>query len=89
MPATFPPLDFDHKPSFKIAIKHKNIIRELHSFEKKTTKELIAWYKLIKSIIYYVLDYKHLKQARPIQTRRPKILINTPVDKVIKYFLET
>ena len=89
MPATLPPLDFDHKPGFKIATKHKNTICELYSFKEKTTKELIAWYKLTKSIIYYVLDYKHPERARPTQTRRPKILTDTRVDKIIKYLLKT
>jgi hypothetical protein len=35
------PLDFNYKPSFKVAIKHKNIIYKLYSFNKKTIKELI------------------------------------------------
>jgi hypothetical protein len=35
------PLDFNHKPSFKIAIKHKNAIRELYNFNRKIIKELI------------------------------------------------
>ena len=59
MPSTPPPLDFNHKPGFKIAIKHKNAIRELHGFSEKTIEELIARYKLTKSIIHYVLDYEH------------------------------
>jgi hypothetical protein len=41
MPTTPLPLDFDYKPSFEIAIKHKNTIYKLYSFGKKTTKELI------------------------------------------------
>jgi hypothetical protein len=35
------PLDFNYKLSFKMAIKYKNIIRELYNFNKKTIKELI------------------------------------------------
>jgi len=89
MPTTPPPLDFDHKPGFEIATKHKNAIRELHGFSEKTTKELIARYKLTKSTIYYVLDYKHLKRARPSRTSRPQILTNAQVDEIIEYLLET
>jgi len=89
MPTTPPPLDFDHKPGFEIAIKHKKAIRELHGFGGKTTEELMARYKLTKSTIHHVLDYKHPEQARPTQTRRPKILTDMRVDKVIEYLLET
>jgi hypothetical protein len=89
MPTTPPPLDFDHKPGFEIAIKHKNAICELHGFGGKTTEELMARYKLTKSTIHHVLDYKHLERARPIRTRRPKILTDMRVDEVIEYLSET
>ncbi len=89
MLTTPPPLDFDHKPGFEIATKHKNAIRELSGFGRKTIKELMARYKLTKLIIYYILDYEHLERARPTRTGQPKILTNTRVDEVIEYLLET
>jgi hypothetical protein len=89
MPTTPPPLDFDHKPGFEIATKHKNAIRELHGFGGKTTEELMARYKLTKSTIHHVLDYEHPERARPTRTGRPKILTDTRVDEVIEYLSET
>jgi len=89
MPITSLPLDFDYKPSFKIATKHKNAIYKLYSFGGKTTKELIAWYKLGKSTIGHVLSYNYLEQARPLQTGQPQILTNTRVNEIIEYLLET
>jgi hypothetical protein len=41
MPTTPPTLKFDHLPGFEIETEHKNAIRELHGFGKKTTPELI------------------------------------------------
>jgi hypothetical protein len=52
MPTTPPPLDFDHLPGFEIATKHKNAIRELYGFGRKTTEELMARYKLTKLSIH-------------------------------------
>jgi len=60
------PLDFNHKPGFEIAIKHKNAIRELYSFGGKITKELMDRYKLSKSIISHILSYDKPERARPI-----------------------
>ena len=73
MPTTPPPLDFDHKPGFEIATKHKNAIRELHGFGGKTIEELMAWYKLTKPIIYHILSYDRLERARPSRTGRPQV----------------
>jgi hypothetical protein len=63
MPTTPPPLDFNYKPGFKIAIKHKNAIRELYGFSEKIIEELMACYKFTKSTIHYVLDYEHPERA--------------------------
>ena len=84
-----PPLDFDHQPGFEIYIKHKEAIYQLHSFGGKTTKELMARYKLTKSTIYHVLDYDRPERAWPIWTGRPQILTNTRVDEVIEYLSDT
>ena len=59
MPTTPPPLDFDHKPGFEIATKHKNAIRELYGFGEKSTAELMARYKLSKSCIAQTPEAAH------------------------------
>ena len=89
MPTTPPPLDFDHKPGFEIATKHKNAIRELHGFGGKTTEELMDRYKLSKSTIGHILSYDKPERARPTRTGRPQILTDLRVYEIIEYLSET
>jgi hypothetical protein len=65
MPPTPPPLDFNHQPGFEIPTKHKEVIRQLYGFAGKSVEELMAQYQLGKSIINYVLSYKHPEGAQP------------------------
>ena len=54
-------LVFNHAPGFEINTKNKEAIRQLYNFREKLTAELIEYYKLNKSTIYYVLIYNTLK----------------------------
>ena len=70
---TIPPnLKFDHLPDFEIETEYKNAIRELHSFGKKITPELIQYYKLDRLTIYRILGYDMITRARPSRTGRPQ-----------------
>jgi hypothetical protein len=51
--------------------------------------ELMARYKLAKSPIYYILDYEHPERARPGRTRRPRILSNAKINKIIEYLSDS
>ncbi|CZR62674.1 uncharacterized protein PAC_12571 [Phialocephala subalpina] len=83
-PSTPPPLDFEHKPGFEIATKHKEAIRQLHGYGGKQTPELMARYKLSRPTIHHILDYDHPKRARPTRTGRPKILFDAKVNEIIE-----
>jgi hypothetical protein len=89
MPITLPPLDFDHKPGFKIPTKHKEAICQLYGFAGKSVKELMDRYRLSKSTIVYILSYEHPERARPTRTGRLQELPNTKVNTIIKYLLES
>jgi hypothetical protein len=87
--ATIPlPLKFDHLPCFEIETEHKNAIRELYSFGKKTTPELIQRYKLGRSIIHCVLGYNITMRACPGRTGRLQQLTDTRVNEIIEYCAE-
>jgi hypothetical protein len=85
MPTTLPTLKFDHLPGFEIETEHKNAIRELYGFGKKTTPELMQRYKLGRSTIHRVLGYDIMTRARPTRTRRPPKLSDARVNEIIKY----
>jgi hypothetical protein len=89
MAPSTPPLQFDHKPGFEIKTGDKKAIRELYGFAKKSIPALIDRYKLGYTIICRVLQYNHPERTRPTRTGRPLQLIDTRVDKIILYLLET
>ena len=86
---TTPPLDFDHKPGFEIQTKHKEAIRQLYGFGKKSVEELIKRYSLSKTTIIQILGYPAPERTRPTRTGRPQILTDTRVNEVIEYLLDT
>jgi len=88
MPTTPPLFVFDHVLGFEITTKHKEAIRELHSFREKSTTELIERYKLGKTIIHRVLAYDAPERARPSRTGRPQLLTDTRVNEIIEYYSE-
>ncbi len=88
MATTPPDLKFDHIPGFEIATEHKNAIRELHSFGKKTTPELIQRYELGRSTIHRILGYDVTTRARPSRTGRPPKLSDARVNEIIEYCSE-
>ena len=88
MPTTPPPLQFDHKKGFEIETEHKNAIRELHGFGEKSTIQLMDRYKLGRSTIHRILDYKTTTRARPTRTRRPSKLTDARMSEIIEYCSE-
>ena len=88
MPTTPPPLQFDHKKGFEIETEHKNAIRELHGFGEKSTIQLMDRYKLGRSTIHRILDYKTTTRARPTRTGRPSKLTDARMSEIIEYCSE-
>jgi hypothetical protein len=88
-PRTPPPLDFDHKPGFEIATKHKEAIRQLHDFAWVFTRTIIDRYKLAKSIIRHILSYDKLERVRITRTSRLYLLNNRQIDDIIEYYTES
>jgi transposase len=88
MPTTPPPPGFNHLPGFEIETEHKNAIRELYSFGKKTTPELMQRYKLGRSTIHRILDYETTTRARPTRTGRPAKLTDARMNEIIEYYSE-
>jgi hypothetical protein len=76
---------FDYKKGFEIETERKNVICELYGFRENSTKQLIKWYKLGKSIIHCVLRYNTTKQACLTRTKRPPKLSDANLNKVIEY----
>jgi transposase len=89
MPRTTPPLDFDHKPGFEIATKHKEAIRQLHSYRGKSIDTLIVRYSLSRSSIIHILGYPAPERVRPTRTGRPKLLSDQKVAEIIEYLAES
>jgi transposase len=83
------PLDFDHQPGFDILTKHKNAIRELYGFGEKSTAQITERYKLSKTTIYQILDYKHPERVRHTRTGRPKEPSDQRVNEIIEYLSES
>jgi hypothetical protein len=61
----------------------------LYSFAKIPVKLLITQYKLRRSIIEKILRYNAPERTRITCTRRPSLLTNKQVDKIIEYALES
>ena len=71
-----PPLDFNHKKGFKIPIKHKEAIRQLHWFKKILKFKLQERYHLGDTTINRILVYKKLEQKRINRVSKPKKLLD-------------
>jgi hypothetical protein len=84
-PRTLLLLDYNHKPGFEIRTKHKEAIRQFHSYRGKPIEALIARYRMGKTIVLQILGYPVLERARPTRTGRPKKLSDKQVDKAIEY----
>ena len=89
MPPATPPLDFYHEKGDEIATKHKEAIRQLYGFAKVLIERLIVRYKLGKSTITKILNYDAPERTRITRTRRPSLLIDTQVNEIIEYLLES
>ena len=84
MPPTTPPLDFDHKPGYEIPTKHKEAIRQLYGFAKIPIEGLIERYRLGRTTIVKILEYKKLERACH-KRGLAAILSNSKVDEIIEY----
>ena len=84
MPPTTPPLDFDHKPGYKIPTKHKEAIRQLYGFTKVPIEQLMDRYRLGRLTIVKVLDYDKPERARR-KRGSATILSDRKVDEIIEY----
>src|SRR5437016_1635739 len=89
MAPTTPPLNFQHKKGFKIPTKNKEVIHELHGFEKVPAAVLQICYRLGESTIRQILNYDAPKQAQPSRTSCPQLLTDHCVDEIIKYCTES
>jgi len=89
MAPSTPPLQFDHKPGFKIETGDKKAIRELYSFAKKSIPDLMSRYKLGYTTICRVLQYDRPERIRPTRIGRPAQLTDARVDEIIIYLSET
>jgi hypothetical protein len=58
MPPGTPPLQFDYQTGQEILTKHKEAIRQLYGFAKIPIERLMAQYKLGRSTIVKILNYK-------------------------------
>jgi hypothetical protein len=63
--ATTPPVDFKHEKGFKIPIKHKEAICQLHWFVKVLIYQLKTRYKLGNLTIRRILSYNAPERACP------------------------
>ncbi len=72
--ASTPPLDFDHQKGYKIPIKHKEAIRQLHWFGKVPKIQLQERYHLGDITINRILVYAKPKRARASRTGLAKKL---------------
>jgi hypothetical protein len=88
MPPTIPPVDFKHKKGFKIPIKHKEAIRQLHWFIKVPISQLKTRYKLGNLTIRRILSYASPKRARPGRVGPVQKLMDAKMDEIIKYCSE-
>jgi transposase len=72
-------------PGYKVPTKHKEAIYQLYSFAKILIEAIIDRYKLSKSGVYKIFNYKVPEQARPTRRGRPGKLNNLQVYKIIEY----
>jgi hypothetical protein len=84
MPPTSPPLDVDHKPGYKIPAKHKEAICQLYGFAKMPIKALMLRYRLERTTIVKILEYKKQEHARR-KRGSATILSDSKVNEIIEY----
>jgi hypothetical protein len=85
MPTTPPIHDWDHQKGCEIPTKHKEAIRELATFGKKSVEQLSLRYNLGDTTIRRILDYKAPERTRPTRKGRKQLLTNKRLDEVIEY----
>jgi hypothetical protein len=61
-------------PGYEVPTKYKEAIRQLHGFAKMPLEAIIDRYKLSKSRVRKILNYKAPERARPTRTGRPSKL---------------
>jgi transposase len=88
MPPGTPPLQFNHQPGQQIPTKDKEAIRQLYGFAKIPIEGLMAQYKLGRSTITKILEYKAPECSRNSRTGRPSLLTDKQVDEIIEYAAE-
>jgi hypothetical protein len=89
MPPATPPLQFDHQPGQQIPTKHKEAIRQLYGFARVPIKGLMMRYKLGRSTIIKILEYKAPERSRVTRTSRPSFLTDKQINEIIEYAAES
>jgi hypothetical protein len=86
---TTPPIhDWDHQKGYEIPTKHKEAIRELATFGKKSVEQLSLRYELGDSTIRRILSYEAPECARPGRTGPKHLLTDKRLNEVIEYLSE-